>query len=128
MVDFQELKADQPHPRNYPHKPTDYRHTDKHIRLVMASIAKRYATRYIISLASRSMIINFRNFTRSDHSEKKKKKDKIDPPQKAVSVECRFPLKEIRVLCPLRAATEGPTIIAICTTQPWACTRVASCL
>ncbi len=23
------LKADRPHPRNYPHTPTDYRHTDK---------------------------------------------------------------------------------------------------
>ncbi len=24
------LKADRPHPHNYPHTPTDYRHTDKH--------------------------------------------------------------------------------------------------
>ncbi len=24
------LKADRPHPHNYPHPPTDYRHTDKH--------------------------------------------------------------------------------------------------
>ncbi len=23
-----ELKADRPHPRDYPHTPTDYRHTD----------------------------------------------------------------------------------------------------
>ena len=29
------LKADRPHPRDYQHMPTDYRHTDKHIRLVM---------------------------------------------------------------------------------------------
>ena len=33
------LKADRPHPRNYPHGPTDYRHIDKHLRLVMAPIA-----------------------------------------------------------------------------------------
>ncbi len=30
-----ELKADQPHLRNYLHMPTDYTHTDKHFRLVM---------------------------------------------------------------------------------------------
>ncbi len=29
------LKADRPHPRNYPHTPTNYRHTDKHLTLVM---------------------------------------------------------------------------------------------
>ncbi len=29
------LKAGRPHLCNYPHTPTDYRHTDKHIRLVM---------------------------------------------------------------------------------------------
>ncbi len=29
------LKADRPLPLNYPHTPTDYRHTDKHLRLVM---------------------------------------------------------------------------------------------
>ncbi len=29
------LKADGPHSRYYPHTPTDYRHTDKHLRLVM---------------------------------------------------------------------------------------------
>ncbi len=33
------LKADRPHPRNYPHTPTDYRHTNKHLRLVMTPIA-----------------------------------------------------------------------------------------
>ncbi len=27
------LKADRPHPHNYPPTPTDYRHTDKHLRL-----------------------------------------------------------------------------------------------
>ncbi len=32
------LKADRPHPRHYPHTPTNYRHTDKHLRLVMALI------------------------------------------------------------------------------------------
>ena len=25
------LKADQPHPRNYPHTPTDYRHSDEYL-------------------------------------------------------------------------------------------------
>ena len=30
--------------RNYPHTPTDYRHTDKHLRLVMVLIAL-YCTR-----------------------------------------------------------------------------------
>ena len=29
------LKADRLHPRDYPHMPTEYRHTDKHLRLVM---------------------------------------------------------------------------------------------
>ena len=38
------LKADQPHPRDYPHTPTNYRHTDKHLRLVMTPIAL-YCTR-----------------------------------------------------------------------------------
>ncbi len=33
------LNADRPHPRNYPHTPTDYRHTDKHLRLLMPPIA-----------------------------------------------------------------------------------------
>ncbi len=33
------IKADRPHPRNYPHTPTGYRHTDKQVRLVMALIA-----------------------------------------------------------------------------------------
>ncbi len=33
------LKADRPHPRNYPHAPTNYIHTDKHLRLVMTLIA-----------------------------------------------------------------------------------------
>ena len=37
------LKADRPHPRNYPHTPTDYRHTDKHLRLVMAPIALNFS-------------------------------------------------------------------------------------
>ena len=32
------LKADQPHPRNYPRTPTDYRHIDKHLRLLMTTI------------------------------------------------------------------------------------------
>ncbi len=69
------LKADRPHPRYYPHTPPDYRHTDKHLRLVMTFIAlcpytvvvlynvpwvhpdgRTDATKYIISLASRSII------------------------------------------------------------------------
>ena len=29
------LKADRPHPHNYLHTPTDYRYTDKNLRLVM---------------------------------------------------------------------------------------------
>ena len=33
------LKADRLHPRDYPHRPTDYRHTDKHLRLEMTLIA-----------------------------------------------------------------------------------------
>ena len=32
------LKADQQHPCNYPHMRTDYRHTDKHLGLVMTPI------------------------------------------------------------------------------------------
>ncbi len=73
------LKADRPHPRNYPHTATDYRHTDKHLRLVMVvgqtvqpwertrtdgqtdgrtdgqTDRRTDATKYIISLASRSI-------------------------------------------------------------------------
>ena len=30
---YTQLKADQSHPRNYPHTTTDYRHTDEHLRL-----------------------------------------------------------------------------------------------
>ncbi len=33
------LKTDRPHPCDYPHMPTNYRHTDKHLRLVMTLIA-----------------------------------------------------------------------------------------
>ncbi len=33
-----ELKADWPHLHNYPHMPTDYRHTDKHYSLVMETV------------------------------------------------------------------------------------------
>ena len=33
-----ELKADRPHPHNYPHTPTDYRHTDNNLGLVMLLI------------------------------------------------------------------------------------------
>ncbi len=32
------LKDDRPHPRDYPNMPTNYRHTDKHLRLVMTLI------------------------------------------------------------------------------------------
>ncbi len=38
-----ELKADRPHPRNYPHTPTDHRHTDKHFRLVMTFLCSKVA-------------------------------------------------------------------------------------
>ena len=31
-----QLKGDRLHPRDYPHTPTDYRHTDKQLRLVMS--------------------------------------------------------------------------------------------
>ena len=41
---YPELKADRPHPRNYPHTPTDYRHTDNHLRLVMEG---RYQVHYL---------------------------------------------------------------------------------
>ena len=34
------LKADRPHSRDYPQTPTDYRHTDNHLRLVM--VVKRF--------------------------------------------------------------------------------------
>ena len=32
---YPKLKAARLHPRNYPHTPTDYRHTDNPLRLVM---------------------------------------------------------------------------------------------
>ena len=61
------LKADRPHPHNYPHTPTDYKHTDKHLRLIITLVAlcctrqsraqtdiqtdrRTNATKYIISL------------------------------------------------------------------------------
>ncbi len=37
--DYQQLKADWPHWRDYPHASTNYRHTDNHPRLVMTLIA-----------------------------------------------------------------------------------------
>ena len=37
------LKADRPHPRNYPHTPTDHRHTDKHFRLVTTLLCSKLA-------------------------------------------------------------------------------------
>ena len=36
---FPNLKADRLHLRNYPQMPTDYRHTDKYLRLVMVVVA-----------------------------------------------------------------------------------------
>ncbi len=39
MQKYLKLKADRPPTRNYPHMPTDYRHTDNHLRLVMVLIA-----------------------------------------------------------------------------------------
>ena len=33
------LKADRQHPHDYPHMPTNYKHADKHLRLVMILIA-----------------------------------------------------------------------------------------
>ncbi len=37
---MKKLKADRPHPRNYPWTPTDFRHTDNHLRLVMVFVAR----------------------------------------------------------------------------------------
>ncbi len=67
------LKANRPHPRNYLHTATNYRHTDKHLRLVRRTDGwmdgqtdgrmdgrtdtGTDATKYIISLASRSIKI-----------------------------------------------------------------------
>ncbi len=39
LIIFKLLKADRPHPRNYPHTPTDYRHTDNNLGLVMLLMA-----------------------------------------------------------------------------------------
>ncbi len=39
MQPFLTLKADQLHSRDYLHTPTDYRHTEQHLRLVMTLIA-----------------------------------------------------------------------------------------
>ncbi len=54
MDGFTKLKADRPHPRDYPQMPTDYRHTDNHLRLVMVVVAltdgQTDATNSIISL------------------------------------------------------------------------------
>ncbi len=33
-----QLKADRPHPRDYPHMPTNFRDRDKHLRLVLRSV------------------------------------------------------------------------------------------
>ncbi len=50
---YNKLKADRPHPCNCPQMPTDYRHTDKHLRLVMGVNAltdgQTDAIKYIIS-------------------------------------------------------------------------------
>ncbi len=36
---LKKIKAGRPHPRNYSYTPPDYKHTDKHLRLVMTLIA-----------------------------------------------------------------------------------------
>ncbi len=38
MIKENKLKADRPHPHDHLHMPTDYRHIDKHLRLVMTPI------------------------------------------------------------------------------------------
>ena len=39
------IKADRPHPRYYQQTPTDYRHTDNHLRLVMVLVVAHCCTR-----------------------------------------------------------------------------------
>ncbi len=66
LDDYNLLKDDRPHRRNYLHTPTDYRHTDKHLGLVDVPIAlycekgDRWMdiTKYIISLALLSINIH----------------------------------------------------------------------
>ncbi len=38
IQDDMKLKADRPHPCDYPHTPTNYRQADKHLRLVITPI------------------------------------------------------------------------------------------
>ncbi len=59
----EKLKADRPHPRDYPPMPPDYRHTDQTLGLVTTTLysecegnGRTDATNYIISLAPRSII------------------------------------------------------------------------
>ncbi len=55
------FKSIHPHPCNHLHMPTDYRHTDKHLRLVMTWEGDRWtngqtdAAKYFISLGSGSI-------------------------------------------------------------------------
>ncbi len=55
-----ELKADRWHLRNYPHTPTDSRHPDKHLRLVMAPNAlnctRKSRAPNLVSTAARQKI------------------------------------------------------------------------
>ena len=41
---YAQLKADRPHPHDYLHisTPSHYRHTDKHLRLVMKVVGQRF--------------------------------------------------------------------------------------
>ncbi len=78
MKTHSKLKADRPLLDNYPHTLPDYRHTDKHLRLGMVLIALYCsairgghtdgwtdATKYIISLTSRSIINRFSGLLRA---------------------------------------------------------------
>ncbi len=52
------LKADRPHPRNYPHTPTDHRHTDKHFRLVMTLLCSKLAVLLFAALGKAEPLIS----------------------------------------------------------------------
>ncbi len=49
------LKAYRQHLCNYPHTPTDYRHTDKHLRLVMVLIGQTVQPREVTQTDGRSL-------------------------------------------------------------------------
>ncbi len=52
------IEQHQPHPRNYPHTPTDHRHADKPFRLVMTLLCSKLAVLLFAALGKAEPLIS----------------------------------------------------------------------